>query len=180
MNYTTEQLYGMGLIKDRRRRIIKPIEGSDHGYHILDKEMKRYSFLSSKLMYLSLFYVISVGLLKQSIFISLLLCCLVWIPMFIFNARFFSDSRAQIKLHVDDLKTVASKEFLKHQASNLMSDLFVVSMVLILTVYQAFFAGLTSNPIEMGAAYIVMALTIYKIVLTILNWINLKKKIKAL
>lgn len=180
MNYTPEQLYGMGLIRDRRRRILKPIKGSEHAYHILEKEMKRYTFLSSKLMYLSLFYVVSLGLLKQSIFISFVLALIVFIGIQIFSTLFYSKDRAQIKLHVDDIKLVNSKEFLKLQASNLMSDAFIVSMVLILTAYQAFFAGMAQNPIEATVSYIVLALSIYKIVLTLLQWFNLKRTIKSL
>lgn len=180
MNQSLEQLYGMGLLKDRRRRIIKPLKDKEHAYQILDKEMKRYSLIASKLMYISIVYVLALGVFRLPMFVALLLGILTAVIITVFEKKFYSSDRAVLKMHVDDIKQLESKAYLKAQKSNILTDIFLTSMSLLLTVYEGFFNGAATHTVDIAAMYVLIAITLYLTVYNIIEWVKIKSTLKGM
>lgn len=180
MNYTQDQLFNMGLIRDRRRRFVKPLQDNEHAYHIPDKEMKKYSFLSAKTMYTYLVFVMSVGVMNVQLAPSLILSVILYLALTLFEKKKFYKDKQVLKLHHDDVKVITSKEYIKSIKSNHLSELFLVSLVLILIVYKGFFEGIVQNPLNNIAVYLIIGYCVYMMTYHLLKWWKVKKHLKSM
>lgn len=137
MNYTDEQLFNLGLIRDRRRRFVLPDANQTSGKHIAANDMKKFSILSSKRMFVSLFFILNLGILKQSVTLSLGIAALIALGAWIYETKFLEPRMSPLKLSEAEIKTLNSLPFLKATRSNYMTDFVLMVIVLALTFYYS-------------------------------------------
>ena len=138
MNYTDEQLFNLGLIRDRRRRYVLPDANQTSGKQIAANDMKKYSILASKRMFISLLFILSLGILNQSVTISLGIAALLALAAWLYQTKFLEPKMVPLKLSESEIKTLNAAPFLKATRSNHMTDMLLMMMVLMLTLYYSY------------------------------------------
>ncbi|AGN24257.1 hypothetical protein K210_03170 [Erysipelothrix rhusiopathiae SY1027] len=89
MNFTDEELFKMNMLKDKRRRLLYIIKGKQEGYHILEREMKVMNIITGRNLWVLLGFVMSYGLLRQSLLVSVIVSIVIFIGFYLYEKFFF-------------------------------------------------------------------------------------------
>lgn len=176
MNYTDEQLFNMGLIRDRRRRYVKVNLKTQSGLHIPDKAMRMYTFLSGKRLFIYLVFVMSLGMLKTSMSVALLMTAIALIGFMAYEKFVFYKDKTEIKLTEQDIRILESKDYIKARRSDSFTELFLVAMVILLILFNA----KQEETINQIAMYAMLAISIYNLAFNALEWLKFNKKYKEI
>lgn len=111
MNYSDEQLYNMGLIRDQRRRYVLVNKDFETGTHIQERDMNIFSFLSGKRLFIYLVYTVSLGIFKLPLIVSVLLALVVFIAFYLFENFYFFKEKVTLKLAKQDIRVLHGLPF---------------------------------------------------------------------
>ncbi|QIK70236.1 hypothetical protein G7062_08000 [Erysipelothrix sp. HDW6C] len=179
-NTKVDDITKYGLIKDKRRRIIWVIKGTNEGYHIPEKDMKSIPILDGKYMWALLIFVLSTGLLKWPLLVSVGLAALVYGAFELYTRFVFLKKKQILKISADDMEKTRNEDALNAQRADYFLALMLPMLMMLI---------LISRQIEPNGGfvgyefYLFIALMIVAGAIVIYNgyhWYRLGKDIKKL
>ncbi|QIK57395.1 hypothetical protein G7059_05860 [Erysipelothrix sp. HDW6A] len=158
MKYTEEQLLGYGVIKDRRRRYLLVIPGTNEGYNIQERNMKYVAIESTKIIWITLSFVVGLGIFKLPIWLCSILTALTFVGFIIFKKYFMLRDVKKIKVIDEDLAKFSSVEGLKIKRSDeFMNTLFPLLVMSMLVARSSDIGGYTGIDIQLYYFYLAVA-----------------------
>lgn len=127
------ELAKQNILKDRRRRFLYLNKDKTEGYHITENDMRIFTLLKNANLVGLLLFLVTFGILNQSIIIGLALMALVIAGAHFYLTLVFLPKRKVIKLNDVDQQKVQSYDFLKaleaHQMSHVLILIVLAAMV---------------------------------------------------
>lgn len=180
MNFTDEELFKMNMLKDKRRRLLYIIKGKQEGYHILEREMKVMNIITGRNLWVLLGFVMSYGLLRQSLLVSVIVSIVIFIGFYLYEKFFFLKDRNIIKISDEDYSKLNSMSALKSKKTDTGSYVVVLLLVIIILLTRNVDGRYTPSEFDLWIMYIGIALLIAMSGYFAIKYLKLRKQIKAL
>ncbi|CAM2796040.1 hypothetical protein [Erysipelothrix tonsillarum] len=178
MNFTDEELFKMDMIKDKRRRLLYLIKGKQEGYHIQEREMKIMNIITGRNLWVLLGFVMSYGLLRQSLLVSVVVAIVIFIAFYVYEKYFFLKERNIIKISDQDYAKLTSLSALKSKKSDVGSYVVVPLLVILILVTRNMDGRFTPTEYDLGLMYIGIAVLLVISIYYAIQFLKLRKQIK--
>ncbi|AZK44186.1 MULTISPECIES: hypothetical protein [Erysipelothrix] len=180
MNFTDEELFKMDMLKDKRRRLLYVIKGKQEGYHILEREMKIMNIITGRNLWVLLGFVLSYGLLRQSLLVSVIVSVVVFIGFYLYEKYIFLKDRNIIKISDEDYAKLNSLSALKSKKTDTGSYVIVPLLVIIILVTRNADGRFNPSEFDLWIMYIGIVLLVLMSGYFSLQYLKLRKDIKSL
>lgn len=158
MKYTEETLLGYGVVKDRRRRYLWVIPGTNEGYNIQERNMKYVAVESTKSIWISIVFIVSIGIIKLPIWMTSLLTFATIVGFVLFKKFYVLKDVKKIKVIDEDLAKFDSLLGLKVKRSDeIMNTLFPLLIMSMLLARSSDIGGYTGIDGQLFYIYIAFA-----------------------
>lgn len=184
MNNNDEDLVALGIIKDRRRRLICIIPNTNTGYQVSDKDLKFIQMYKSRYLLISMVFVLlfTFGTFNPVLLIGVSILFYI-ASYFLYNFWFIKRFNI-IKVREEDLAKLSTPAAKKIERNNFMLEVVVSLAVLYILVSPLFIPkeGVVLTTFEVYAIYtattIVTGYALYNLYRYIQLFIQYKKDSK--
>lgn len=126
------------VVKDRRRRTLYIIKGTQTGYHLQENDLKVAILYGSKSLLIIFPFTLLFGVLKINLLLSLLASAAVFVAVELYFKHKTLKDKAILKINDDDMKKLTTPEYYKSKSYDILLTavfaFFFIAMIITGTV----------------------------------------------